>query len=70
LAIDNLEEIFYQRLMTCFDNLGHYAEVIKVYKQCKNILNEILRITPSYETKAIYKKDSKKRMVFPTVNNY
>ena len=56
LAIDNLEEIFYQRLMTCFDNLGHYAEVIKVYKQCKNILNEILRITPSYETKAIYKK--------------
>jgi len=56
LAIDNLEEIFYQRLMTCFDNLGHHAEVIKVYKQCKDVLNEFLGIRPSYETEVIYKK--------------
>jgi len=56
LAIDNLEEIFYQRLMKCFYNLGHHAEAIKVYKQCKDVLNEFLGIRPSYETEAIYKK--------------
>jgi DNA-binding SARP family transcriptional activator len=56
LAIDNLEEIFYQRLMKCFYNLGHHAEAIKVYKQCKDALNEFLGIRPSYETEAIYKK--------------
>ena len=56
LAIDNLEEIFYQRLMTCFYNLGQHVEAIKVHAICKDIFNEILGITPSYETKAIYKK--------------
>ena len=56
LAIDNLEEIFYQRLMKCFYNLGHHAEAIKVYKRCKDTLNEFLGIRPSYETEAIYKK--------------
>ena len=55
LAADSLEEQFYQRLMLCYENLGHHAEAIKVYRLCKDTLNKVFEIGPSHKTEEIYK---------------
>ncbi len=56
LAVDNLEEAFYQRIMLCCQNLGRKAEAIRIYNRCRDTLNRILEIEPSHETEAIFKK--------------
>jgi len=56
LSADNLEEVFYQRIMLCCYNLGRKAEAIRVYNRCRDTLNRILEIEPSDETEAIYQK--------------
>ncbi len=56
LSVDDLEEVFYQRIMLCCQNLGRKAEAIRIYNRCKDTLNRILEIEPSHETKAIYQK--------------
>jgi DNA-binding SARP family transcriptional activator len=56
LAVDNLEEVFYQHIMLCCHNLGRKAEAIKIYNRCRDTLNKILEIEPSDETEAIYQK--------------
>ena len=54
LTVNNLEEIFYQRLMLCFKNLGRRTEAISTFKRCEDALRTILKIEPSAETKSIY----------------
>ncbi|OEU64397.1 MAG: hypothetical protein BA867_06015, partial [Desulfobacterales bacterium S5133MH16] len=56
LAVDNLEEVFYQHIMLCCHNLGRKAEAIKIYNRCRDTLNKILKIEPSLETETIYQK--------------
>jgi ATP/maltotriose-dependent transcriptional regulator MalT/DNA-binding SARP family transcriptional activator len=56
LAVDNLEEVFYQRIMLCCQNLGRKAEAIRVYNRCREALQTILKIEPSHETEVIYQK--------------
>ncbi|OQY06096.1 MAG: hypothetical protein B6I22_06220, partial [Desulfobacteraceae bacterium 4572_123] len=52
LTVDNLEEVFYQRIMLCCQSLGRKAEAIRVYNRCREALNRILKIEPSHETEA------------------
>ncbi len=59
LAIDNLEETFYQRLMVCFHNLSRYADAAKTYSRCKDILKDVLGVAPSERTEELYKKTKK-----------
>ncbi|MEA3223189.1 MAG: BTAD domain-containing putative transcriptional regulator [Thermodesulfobacteriota bacterium] len=56
LAVDNLEETLYQRIMLCYQNLGRHAEAAKGYHHCRHTLATVLGVDPSEETEAIYKK--------------
>jgi DNA-binding SARP family transcriptional activator len=60
LAVDNLEEKFYQRLIVCFHDLGRYADAAKAYSRCKDILKAVLGVVPSERTEKLYKKTPKK----------
>jgi len=52
LAVDNLAETFYQRMMVCYQKLGRCAEALSLYQCCKNTL-AAYDIKPSPETEAI-----------------
>ena len=56
ISADNLEEVFYQRIMLCCHNLGRKAKAIRIYNRCRDTLNKFLKIEPSHETEAIYQK--------------
>jgi ATP/maltotriose-dependent transcriptional regulator MalT/DNA-binding SARP family transcriptional activator len=51
---DNLAELFYQRLMVCYQRLGNKAEAIKTYNRCRSQLKDNLGVEPSAETRAVY----------------
>ncbi len=51
---DEFAEVFYQRLMVCFRELGDDAEAVRTYRRCCGILRDNLGIEPSRQTEAIY----------------
>jgi len=59
LDMDNLCEAFYQSLMKCYEKLGHRAEAILLYNNCRETFSTVLGISPSPETEALYKKIKK-----------
>jgi len=61
LAVDNLEETFYQQLMVCFHDLGCYADAAKVYHRCKDTLKAVLAVVPSEHTEELYKEIRKEK---------
>jgi len=54
LEVDELEEIFYQRLMVCYKQLGQKGEIKRIYQDCLEILNCRLGVHPSEQTEKIY----------------
>ena len=56
LESDSLAEEFYQGLMALYSRLGRHAEALRVYRQCKQILQAELGILPSSRTEAIRKQ--------------
>lgn len=56
LEIDDLAEIFYQRLMVCYHQLGRRSEALAVYRRCRTTLSLLLSIAPSPATEAIHKR--------------
>ncbi len=54
IAIDDLAEEFYRRLMGCLDRLGRNAEAARVYRACASALSGSLGIEPSEKTTAAY----------------
>ena len=61
LEADDLAEVFYQRLMVCYGNLGQKAEVQKVYIRCRSVLSAVLGIEPSPQTEALKEEAMKQR---------
>ncbi len=53
LEIDDLAEDFYQRLMSCYLQLGRRAEGLAVYERCRKVLAARLGIDPSPETESL-----------------
>ena len=53
VEMDPLFEMFYQRLMVCYRQVGRKAEAITIYQRCCNNLSTGLRIAPSMETDQI-----------------
>jgi LuxR family transcriptional regulator, maltose regulon positive regulatory protein len=53
IEVDDVAEIFYQRLMICLKQLGRRTGAISTYKQCEKTLSAKLGLGPSPETKAI-----------------
>ncbi len=50
LAIDELAEGIYQRLMVCQGELGRRAEALATFRRCEETLRRTLRVPPSPET--------------------
>lgn len=55
LAIDDLSERSYLKLMGCYCKIGHHSEAAKVYQRCKKLLMAHLGVEPSAETITLYK---------------
>lgn len=53
LALDNLAEEIYRRLMVCYRERGDHAQALEVYRRCRELLSVVLGIQPSSETQAI-----------------
>ncbi|HED14644.1 MAG TPA: hypothetical protein ENI62_13500 [Gammaproteobacteria bacterium] len=56
LELDDLAEVFYARLITCYGKLGHTAEAMVTYRRCQHILSVVLSIKPSEETQAAMRR--------------
>ena len=56
LETDDLAEIFYQRLMVCYQQLGRKSEALAVYRRCRTTLSLILSINPSPATETIRRR--------------
>jgi DNA-binding SARP family transcriptional activator len=55
LEIDHLVEEFYQRLMICYHRMDRNADAVLVFRRCLKNFDKVLRISPSTQTKALYK---------------
>ena len=55
LEIDDLAELFYQRLMLAYQRLGRRADAHHIYQRCCKTLSATLGIKPSPQTEAVYK---------------
>ncbi|HEU5284619.1 MAG TPA: BTAD domain-containing putative transcriptional regulator [Burkholderiales bacterium] len=53
LALDNLAEPIYRRLIACLKDTGEAAEALKVYRHCRELLSAVLGVQPSKETQAL-----------------
>jgi DNA-binding SARP family transcriptional activator len=60
LSIDNLSEVFYQRLMTAYKMLGRDSDAILAYQRCCKELSSRLGIPPSPATEEIYNSIQKR----------
>ncbi len=54
LTRDDLAEVFYRRLMRCYQQSGRIAEAIATYKRCLSILSAKSGIKPSAQTRELY----------------
>ncbi|WP_420266886.1 PAS domain S-box protein [Candidatus Magnetominusculus dajiuhuensis] len=54
LSIYNSEELLYQGLMSCYQTLGHAADVISTYNMCREVLMSNFGVEPSPAVQAIY----------------
>ncbi len=53
LAVDELAEPLYRRLMICHEQLGHHADAMITYERCRRRLDEKLGVDPSRVTQAL-----------------
>jgi len=56
LAVSNLSENIYRRLMRCHIAQGHHAEAIETYRRCRELMSIVLSTKPSAETDALYQQ--------------
>lgn len=54
LEVDDLIEVFYQRLMLCCLETQRISEGMSAYRRCRQILSVVLGLQPEPETHAIY----------------
>jgi DNA-binding SARP family transcriptional activator len=54
LEVDDLIEVFYQRLMSCYLKTGRLSEGMSIYRRCRRILSVVLGLQPEPETQKLY----------------
>ena len=62
LEVDDLIEVFYQRLMLCTLQTRHISEGMAAYRRCRQILSVVLGLQPAPETESIYLSLKKARL--------
>ena len=55
ISVDDLVEVFYQRLMACCLETGYQSEGLAVYRSCCQVLSVTLGLQPEPETEALYR---------------
>ncbi|MEQ6340790.1 MAG: hypothetical protein M3A44_03840 [Gammaproteobacteria bacterium] len=53
LEVDALAEVFYQRLMACYQQQGRRAEAMVVYQRCRTALSTLMGVAPSPHVEAV-----------------
>jgi LuxR family maltose regulon positive regulatory protein len=56
LRVDDLAEELYQRLMSCYKELGYRGEALASYKQCERSLKRAFGVKPSHRTQTLYRE--------------
>ncbi|MEN8106515.1 MAG: BTAD domain-containing putative transcriptional regulator [Pseudomonadota bacterium] len=54
LEVDDLIEVFYQRLMTCCLETHRISEGMSVYRRCRQVLSIVLGLQPESDTESLY----------------
>jgi DNA-binding SARP family transcriptional activator len=62
LEVDDLIEVFYQRLMLCTLQTRQISEGMAAYRRCRQILSIVLGLQPTPETESIYLSLKKERL--------
>ena len=62
LEVDDLIEVFYQRLMLCTLRAQRISEGMAAYRRCRQILSIVLGLQPEPETESIYLSLKKARL--------
>lgn len=62
LEVDDLIEVFYQRIMLCTLQTHRISEGMAVYRRCRQILSIVLGLQPAPETESIYRSLRKAHM--------
>ena len=56
IELDNLAERLYRGLMVCHHALGNYAEALKTYRRCRELLSVVLGVQPTAQTQKVYER--------------
>jgi ATP/maltotriose-dependent transcriptional regulator MalT/DNA-binding SARP family transcriptional activator len=56
VELDPASESLYRRLIALQSRRGHYAEALETYQRCRKMLAATLRVEPSAETQALYRR--------------
>jgi two-component SAPR family response regulator len=62
LEVDDLIEVFYQRLMLCTLQTHRVSEGMAVYRRCRQVLSIVLGLQPAPETESIYRSLKRVRL--------
>ena len=54
IDVDDLVEVFYQRLMSCYLNTNRLSEGMSIYRRCRQTLSIMLSLQPEPETESLY----------------
>lgn len=54
IDVDDLVEVFYQRLMSCYLGMQRASEGMLIYRRCRQTLSIMLGLQPEPETEALY----------------
>jgi DNA-binding SARP family transcriptional activator len=54
IDVDDLVEVFYQRLMHCYLRTNRLSEGMAIYRRCCKSLSVILGLQPELETESLY----------------
>jgi DNA-binding SARP family transcriptional activator len=56
LLQDNCWERAYRYQMLAYEKLGDHGQIARVYQRCVQVLQEELDVTPSPETRALFRE--------------
>lgn len=56
LDVDDLVEVFFQRMMVCYLELGRISEGMAAYRRCKLLLSVVLGLRPESATESIHEE--------------
>jgi len=54
IDVDDLVEVFYQRLMSCYLETHRLSEGVSIYRRCRQTLSVMLSLQPEPETESLY----------------